>query len=497
MTDSKEQEGDGGDEPYASLDRKHTIRVIMISLGAALGGFIFGFDSSVINGAIEAVTEQFGLSPFITGLVVAVSLIGAAVGAWFGGPVANKWGRTRVMLIVGILFFLGSVGSAFAFAAWDLALWRVVGGLSIGAASAIVPSYISEISPAKLRGRLTSLQQMAIVLGIFVALLSDDAFAGAAGSAGADFWFGLEAWRWMLLAGVVPAVVYSVIALKLPESPRMLVSNGDADKATDVLSHVHGRSDEETEALVSSIRKSLRGDSKPSFHDLKGGTLGLVPIVWVGVLLAAFQQLVGINVIFYYSNSLWRSVGFSPEFASNASVVTAITNVVITVVAIFLIDKVGRRPLLLVGSAGMTVSLVLMAVSFLNSSIVNDQPQLPQPWGTVALIAANAFVVFFAVSWGPVMWTLLGEMFPNQIRGLAVGIATAVNWTTNFIVTVTFPALSEMSLPFTYAMYAFFALASLVFVFFKVPETKGLALEKMSDRYKRERRKAGKKAASA
>ncbi|MGP5726243.1 sugar porter family MFS transporter [Arthrobacter rhombi] len=497
MEKQKTEQDGSGDGSNASLDRRHTIRVVMISIGAAVGGFIFGFDSSVINGAIEAVTDQFGLSPGLTGFVVAVSLIGAAIGAWFGGPVANKWGRTRVMLIVGILFFIGSVGSAFAFASWDLAVWRVIGGLSIGAASAIVPSYISEISPPKLRGRLTSLQQMAIVLGIFVALMMDDVLAGAAGSAGADFWWGLEAWRWMFLAGVVPAVLYGVLALRLPESPRLLMSHGDSDQATAVLEHVHGRSESETKTLVDSIRHSLRGDSKPSFKDLKGGTLGLVPIVWVGVVIAAFQQLVGINVIFYYSNTLWRSVGFSATVASNASVITAVTNVVITVVAIFLVDKLGRRPLLLTGSMGMTLSLVLMAVSFSQASIVNGEPQLPDPWGTVALIAANAFVVFFAVSWGPVMWTLLGEMFPNQIRGLAVGIATAVNWLANFAVTVTFPALSEMSLPFTYGMYAFFALASLVFVFFKVPETKNIPLEKMSDRYKRERRKAGKSTSGA
>ncbi len=492
MEKQKSEQGGKPNKPNASLDRQHTRRVVMISIGAAVGGFIFGFDSSVINGAIEAVTDQFGLSPAVTGFVVAISLIGAAIGAWFGGPVANKWGRTRVMFIVGILFFAGSVGSAFAFAPWDLAGWRIIGGLSIGAASAIVPSYISEISPTKLRGRLTSLQQMAIVLGIFVALMMDDVISGAAGSAGADFWWGLEAWRWMFLAGVIPAVLYGVLALRLPESPRLLMSHGESEKATEVFEHVHGRSESETKTLVDSIRKTIRSDSKPSFKDLKGGTLGLVPIVWVGVIIAAFQQLVGINVIFYYSNSLWRSVGFSPEFASNASVITAVTNVVITVVAIFLIDKVGRRPLLLIGSAGMTISLVLMAISFSESSIINGEPQLPEPWGTVALIAANAFVVFYAVSWGPVMWTLLGEMFPNQIRGLAVGIATAVNWLANFAVTVTFPALSEMSLPFTYGMYAFFALASLVFVFLKVPETKNIPLEEMSDRYKRERRKADK-----
>lgn len=490
MEKQKTEQGREGHEPNTSLDRRHTRRVVMISIGAAVGGFIFGFDSSVINGAIDAVTDQFGLSSGVTGFVVAISLIGAAIGAWFGGPVANKWGRTRVMFIVGILFFAGSVGSAFAFAPWDLAAWRIIGGLSIGAASAIVPSYISEISPTKLRGRLTSLQQMAIVLGIFVALMMDDVISVAAGSAGADFWWGLEAWRWMFLAGVIPAVLYGVLALRLPESPRLLMSHGESEKATAVLEHVHGRSESDTKTLVNSIRQSVRGDSKPSFKDLKGGTLGLVPIVWVGVIIAAFQQLVGINVIFYYSNTLWRSVGFSPEFASNASVITAVTNVVVTVVAIFLIDKVGRRPLLLVGSTGMTVSLVLMAISFSQASIISGEPQLPEPWGTVGLVAANAFVVFYAVSWGPVMWTLLGEMFPNQIRGLAVGIATAVNWLANFAVTVTFPALSDMSLAFTYGMYAFFALASLVFVFFKVPETKNIPLEQMSDRYKRERSKA-------
>lgn len=490
MEKHRAEQGTQAKEPNTSLDRRHTRRVVLISIGAAVGGFIFGFDSSVINGAINAVTDQFGLSAGITGFVVAISLIGAAIGAWFGGPIANRWGRTRVMLIVGILFFLGSIGSAFAFTPWDLAAWRVIGGLSIGAASAIVPSYISEIAPTKLRGRLTSLQQMAIVLGIFVALMMDDVISLAAGSAGDDFWWGIEAWRWMFLAGVVPAVLYAVLAFRLPESPRLLMSHGDSEQASAVLEHVQGRSESDTKTLIDSIRQSVRGDSKPSFQDLKGDALGLVPIVWVGVIIAAFQQLVGINVIFYYSNTLWRSVGFSPDVASNASVITAVTNVVVTVAAIFLIDKTGRRPLLLVGSAGMTISLVLMTMSFAQASGGSGDPHLPEPWGAVGLVSANAFVVFYAVSWGPVMWTLLGEMFPNQIRGLAVGIATAVNWLANFAVTVTFPALSDMSLALTYGMYAFFALASLIFVFFKVPETKNVPLEQMSDRYKRERRKA-------
>lgn len=489
METHKPEQGTQAKEPNTSLDRRHTWGVVLISIGAAVGGFIFGFDSSVINGAIDAVTDQFGLSAGITGFVVAISLIGAAVGAWFGGPVANRWGRTRVMLIVGVLFFAGSAGSAFAFAPWDLAAWRIIGGLSIGAASAIVPSYISEISPAKIRGRLTSLQQMAIVLGIFVALMMDDVISRVAGSAGNDFWWGLEAWRWMFLAGVVPALVYAVLAFRLPESPRLLMSHGDTEQATAVLEHVHGRSESDTKTLIASIRDSVRSDSKPSFHDLRGDALGLVPIVWVGVIIAAFQQLVGINVIFYYSNTLWRSVGFSPEVASNASVITAITNVVVTVAAIFLIDKVGRRPLLLLGSVGMTISLVLMTMSFAQATGGSGDPHLPEPWGAVGLVSANAFVVFYAVSWGPVMWTLLGEMFPNQIRGLAVGIATAVNWLANFAVTVTFPAMSDVSLALTYGMYAFFALVSLIFVFFKVPETKNIPLEQMSNRYRREHSK--------
>ena len=481
----------GGDEHAMSLDRAHTVKVVLICVSAAIGGFIFGFDSSVINGAIGAVSDRFGLDPGATGFVVAVSLLGAAVGAWFGGPAANRWGRTKVMVTVGILFFIGSLGSGFAFSPWDLGVWRVLGGLSIGAASAMVPSYISELSPPALRGRLTSLQQLAIVLGIFAALMSDKVLDSAAGGASEVLWAGLPAWRWMFLVGVIPAAVYAILAWRLPESPRMLVAGGQGDAAVDVVSRTYGIDDRQTRSFVDSIRNSVRGDSKPGFTDLKGGTLGLVPIVWVGVIIAAFQQLVGINVIFYYSNTLWRSVGFSPSVAANASVITAVTNVVVTVVAIFLIDKTGRRPLLLVGSVGMTVSLALMTVSFAQSFIVDGEPQLPGAWAPTALIAANAFVVFYAVSWGPVMWTMLGEMFPNQIRSLAVGIATAVNWLANFAVTVTFPALSDWSLAWTYGLYAFFALLSVVFVFFKIPETKGIPLEQMSDRYKRERKQAG------
>ena len=498
MAQRAEQTGNPGtgDEPSVDLDRRHTIKVVLISVSAAIGGFIFGFDSSVINGAIEAVSDRFALSPAATGFVVAVSLLGAAVGAWFGGSAANRWGRTRVMVAVGILFFMGSLGSAFAFSAWDLGIWRVLGGLSIGAASAMVPSYISELAPPALRGRLTSLQQLAIVLGIFAALMMDKVLAGAAGGAANVLWFGLPAWRWMFLIGVVPAAVYGILALKLPESPRMLVADGKRDQAAEVISDVYGSDERQTTAFLDSIRDSVRGDSKPTFKDLKGGSLGLVPIVWVGVIIAAFQQLVGINVIFYYSNTLWRSVGFSPSVAANASVITAVTNIVVTVVSLFLIDKVGRRPLLLVGSAGMTISLALMTLSFAQSSIVDGEPQLLGAWAPVALIAANAFVVFYAVSWGPVMWTMLGEMFPNQIRSLAVGIATAVNWIANFAVTVTFPALSAWSLSWTYGLYAFFALVSVVFVFFKVPETKGIPLEEMSDRYQRERRQANEPASS-
>lgn len=462
------------------LDQHTTAKVVLISVVAAIGGFLFGFDTAVINGAVDAIQGNFGLGSVLTGFAVSCALLGSAVGAWFAGPTADRVGRVRVMLIAATLFAVSSVGSAFAFTVWDLILWRFVGGIGVGVASVIAPAYIAEIAPARIRGRLGSLQQLAIVSGIFVALLSDAFIANGAGGAAEPFWFGLDAWRWMFLTELVPAVAYGILALQIPESPRYLVAKGELKRAAEVLRDVLGaRSVDAVQQKVTDIRESLRREDEPSLRDLKGPRFGLLPIVWVGILLSVFQQFVGINVIFYYSTSLWRSVGFSEEDSLTITVITSVTNILVTLVAIAIVDKVGRKPMLVVGSAGMTLALGTLAVCFTQATGSGEDVSLPDPWGTTALIAANLFVVFFGATWGPVVWVLLGEMFSNKIRAAALAVAAAAQWLANFTITTTFPTLSEIGLPFAYGLYAAFAAISCVFVLRAVRETKGRELEDM------------------
>ncbi|QJU52866.1 sugar porter family MFS transporter [Herbiconiux sp. KACC 21604] len=470
------------DDPAAS--KKLRRKVIALSIAAALGGFLFGFDSSVINGAVKAIEEDFDLGslPLLSGFTVASALLGCAVGAYVAGRIADRIGRIPVMLIGAALFLVSSIGSGLAFAVWDLIAWRVIGGLGIGIASVIAPAYIAEIAPKAVRGALASLQQLAITLGIFAALLSDTLLQGAAGGANEPLWFGADAWRWMFIACAVPAIVYGLLAWRLPESPRFLAGKERRDDARDVLASVMPQS--EVDSALEEIERGLKEDRENDrTASLRGKMLGLLPVVWVGILLSMFQQLVGINVIFYYSQSLWASVGFDTTNQSTSfiiSVITSVINVAVTFVAIFFVDKIGRRPLLLTGSAGMVVSLGLMALSF-SQAVVTDggTPQLPGAWGPLALVGANLFVIFFGATWGPIVWVLLGEIFPNRIRGKALGVAAAAQWLTNFAITETFPALSGFSLAFTYGLYTFFALVSFFFVFFAVPETKGRSLESM------------------
>ncbi|WP_309105269.1 sugar porter family MFS transporter, partial [Microbacterium sp.] len=384
-------------------------RVIGVSIAAALGGFLFGFDTAVINGAVDALAGAFDLGVALKGFAVSSALIGCAIGAWFAGPVANRLGRVPTMLIAAALFFISALGSGLAFGVVDLIAWRVIGGLGVGAASVIAPAYIAEVSPAHVRGRLGSLQQLAIVTGIFVALLSDAMLANVAGGAAEPLW-GLEAWRWMFIAEAVPALIYGIASLRLPESPRYLVARGDIDKATQVLTTVTGAVD--VEGKIKEITGTINTESRGSMRDLRGNRLGLKPVVWVGILLSVFQQFVGINVIFYYSTTLWRSVGFDESDALTITVITSVTNIVVTIVAIMLVDRVGRRLMLLVGSIGMAATLGLMAVAFSFGALnAAGDVVLPDPWATVALISANAFVVFFGATWGPLVWVLLGEMF--------------------------------------------------------------------------------------
>lgn len=457
---------------------RHTAKVIGVSIAAAVGGFLFGFDSSVINGAVDSIEDHFLLGSFTTGFVVAIALIGCAVGAWFAGSLADRWGRKKVMLLGSALFVVSSIGSGLAFSVPDLMLWRVLGGLGIGIASVIAPAYIAEIAPAKWRGSLASLQQLAITIGIFAALLSDALLAGAADGASNDLWFGIEAWRWMFLVGVIPALVYGLLATLIPESPRYLVGQHLDEEAARVLAEITGEL--HPDERVHEIRLTLRKESRSSFADIRGPKFGLQPIVWVGITMAVLQQLVGINAIFYYSTTLWRSVGFSEDQSFTTSVITAVINVVMTFVAILFVDRIGRRKLLMGGSIGMFVGLVMASVAFSQATGSGDEVTLPAPWGAIALVGANLFVIFFASTWGPIMWVMLGEMFPNRMRAMALGIGTAANWMANFAVTLAFPPLtSSVGLWAIYAGFALFAALSFVFVKAKIRETKGMELEDM------------------
>ena len=449
-------------------------RVVLIAAAAALGGFLFGYDTSVINGGVDAIQQHFQVDTFVTGLVVSSALLGSAVGAALAGGAANRFGRIRVMQVAAVLFVVSSIGSAVPFAVWELALWRVLGGIAIGIASMIAPGYISEVAPSAYRGRLTSLQQLAIVLGIAVSQLVNYGIAEMAGGSASNLIGPLQAWQWMLGVTAVPAVVYLVGSSLIPESPRFLVQIGQVERARAVLAKVDPA---DPDGKIEEIRESL-GERGPKLSDLRGRA-GLLPIVWVGMAIAALQQFVGINVIFYYSSSLWQSVGIDESSSLLLSLFTSIVNIVGTFVAIGLVDRIGRKPLLVIGSIGMAISLAVTGWTFSFAEVAGENVTLPPEWGVAALVSASAFVLFYAASWGVVMWVLLGEMFPPRIRAAALALGTATNWIANWLVTVSFPSMRDWNLPATYFVYAAFSLISLFFVVRYLKETKGRSLEEM------------------
>ncbi|OEJ33922.1 sugar porter family MFS transporter [Streptomyces subrutilus] len=456
----------------------HLGHVIFITAAAAMGGFLFGYDSSVINGAVVAIRERFDVGSEALAQVIAAALIGCALGAATAGRIADRIGRIRCMQIAAVLFTVSAIGSALPFALWDLAMWRVVGGFGIGMASVIGPAYIAEVSPAAYRGRLASFQQAAIVIGIAVSQLVNWGILNLADGDQRGELAGLEAWQWMLGVMVIPAVLYGLMSFVIPESPRFLISVGRTEQAKEVLREVEGSS-VDLDGRVSEIEHAMRSEHKSTFRDLLGGRFGFLPIVWIGIGLSVFQQLVGINVIFYYSSSLWQSVGIDPSSSFLYSFTTSIINIVGTVIAMIFVDRIGRKPLALIGSAGMALSLGLAAWAFSYKEGTGDNITMPDAQGTVALVAAHSFVLFFALSWGVVVWVLLGEMFPNRIRAAALGVAAAAQWIANWVITVTFPSLSDWNLSGAYVIYTAFALLSIPFILKWVPETKGKALEEM------------------
>lgn len=459
---------------------ENTRLIVLISVVATIGGFLFGFDSGVINGTVDGLQQAFGSSKAGLGFEVASMLLGCAVGAFFAGRLADRWGRRSVLIISAVLFLLSAFGAGAAASSVMFVTARVLGGFAVGAASVMSPAYIAEVAPARYRGRLATVQQIAIISGLFAAFLSNYLLANAAGASTGSLWAGQPAWRWMFWMMAIPSLLFLLLLLTIPESPRYLVVKRRKDEALRVLTRLFGGA--EAQAKLAEIDASLSADHhRPRLSDLVNKTTGKIrPIVWVGIGLATFQQLVGINVVFYYGAVLWQAVGFSEADALLINVLSGALSIGACIVTVLLIDKVGRKPLLWIGSAGMAVTLALVVWAFSSGSLVDGHLQLPGGMGTLALVAANAYVVFFNISWGPVMWVMLGEMFPNQIRGSALAVAGAAQWTSNFLITVTFPILlAGIGLAATYGIYLVAAVISVFFVLRYVHETKGKELEQM------------------
>lgn len=452
--------------------------VVLITLVATLGGFLFGFDSGVINGTVQGLKTAFDSGSIATGFNVASMLLGCAVGAFFAGRLADRIGRRSVLLIAAVFFTISAWGSGVANISAEFIVYRLLGGLAVGGASVLAPAYISEVAPAKYRGTLSSIQQVAIITGLFCAFLSNYLIAGAAGSSLETFAWGFDAWRWMFWVEIAPALTFFFALLCIPESPRFLVAAGNQDKAMHVLGKLMG---DGAQSKYDEIVASLSADHhRGRFSDIIG-RFGFRPIVWVGIALAALQQLVGINVIFYYGAVLWQSAGFTEADSLLTNVITGAVSIGACFVALSLIDRIGRKPMLTIGSIGMMISLCAMALVFSGAEVAEGgELALHGAEGPIALIAANLYVFFFNFSWGPVMWVMLGEMFPNQFRGSALAVSGFSQWITNFLVTMTFPMLlSGIGLGGAYFIYAGFALVALVFVMRCIHETKGLELEEM------------------
>lgn len=462
-----------------SLNKSQLFYVLCLSATAALGGFLFGFDSGVINGTVDALRVAFNSGDFGTGFSVASMLLGCAAGCFAVAPVADRWGRKPAMFISGIFFLVSAWGSGIATSDIEFVIYRLIGGIAVGAASVLAPAYISEISPEEYRGRFASLQQMAIVLGLFAAFLSNYLLAQLSGGAEALLWFDIPAWRWMYWMEIIPAVLFMITVLLIPESPRFLVLKRRDEAALAVLKKSLGQ---RAQAVLLEIRESMRDTRMPKLKDLVDPRTGKISsLLWVGVGLSVFQQFVGINVVFYYGSVLWQAAGFSEADALWTNVISGTVNVVSTVVAIALIDKVGRKPLLFWGGLGMFVSLGALAFIFGSAALdENGRLMLSSSQGTLALLLANVYVFSFGFSWGPCVWVLLGEMFNNRMRGIAIAIAAGIQWVANFIITLTFPPmLGSFGLGGAYGFYALCAGLSIYFVIRSVPETKGLTLEQM------------------
>ncbi|MDO4928673.1 MAG: sugar porter family MFS transporter [Corynebacterium sp.] len=459
-------------------------RATGIALIASLGAFFYGFEGMVLNGAIKAVGVTFELGAFAKGVAGAAGIIGALFGAFVAGRISDKIGRKKTLLCVAPFLLFEAIFGAFSplFGDWGYAfllLCRVIGGMGFGAATTVGPGYIAEIAPAHIRGRLIAFRQLEIIVGLFLAGVINMIVIEHAGSSEAELALGLAAWQWMFLCLIIPAVFFTIMTATIPESPRFLVSQGRMEEAKAVLAKVTGEDD--LDSRVAAIRDSMGGENARTLSMREIIHSPWMGLVWVAMMIAAFQQLTGINGIFFFSNTLFESVGFSEESAFQQTLLITAFKLVGVGTGIALVDKVGRRNMLIGGGCLIAVSLGVVATVFTVAPVVDGNPDISDNklLGYLAVGALCTFILGFTSSWGPIFSIVMGEMFPNQIRGGAMSMASGADFAVNLIVVLMFPYLIAWSPAFTYWMYCGFGVLSVIFTAKYLKETKGRQLEEM------------------
>ncbi len=441
--------------------------ITFIAFSAALGGLLFGYDTAVISGAIGNLTEYFHLTPIETGWAISSALVGCLIGALFSDYLSNRFGRKATMLITAILFILNSIGTALPISFTMFVLFRIVGGIGVGIASMVVPMYIAEIAPPKRRGALVGNYQLAIVIGI-VAVYFVNYFIALQGDANWNLNIG---WRWMFGSEIIPSVLFLVFIFLIPESPRWLFQKGKSTEAIGVLEKLN--SPDDAIQVQTEIQNSLHQEDKNQWEQLKNPIFKKALLVGIG--LSVLQQLTGINAILYYAPEIFKSLGSSTDVSLLETSILGVVNLIFTLLAIRFVDKMGRKPLLYIGSIGMTIALAAVGLFIYYNALGN--------WVLPFLLL---FMASFSISWGPIVWVLLSEIFPNKIRSLALAISVFIQWVANFVVTQVFPSLVEnqwlktnFNGAFPFYLFSIICLISLLFVWKNVPETKNKSLEQM------------------
>ncbi len=438
-----------------------TSYVYLLAFVAALGGLLFGYDTAVISGAIGFMEEHFGLDEIQKGWVASCALLGCILGAAGAGVLSDALGRKKVLLLSAVLFTVSALGAALPSSVTQFVIARILGGLGIGMASMVSPLYIAEVAPARIRGRMVSLNQLAIVSGMVVVYCVNSRIANL----GDNAWNVALGWRWMFASGALPAALFFILLFLVPESPRWLTERGREGEALAVLERVGGR--EEAAVQMQDIRLVLAQESG-SLGQLF--TPGMRAPLMIALALAVLQQITGINIVLYYAPEIFKTAGVKATQAIGDTITVGVVNMLFTLIAIWMVDRLGRKPLLLIGTVGMGVSLAMLGGAFASK-------QVGGPW---VLICTLGYVAAFAMAMGPVVWVIMAEIFPTQIRGRAMSIATVCLWTACYGVSQTFPwMLKRLQGPLTFWFYAAMCLLAFLFAAFFLPETKGKTLEEI------------------